>query len=171
MEKYVWLFPLIFIFHDMEEIIGFGIWFKRNKEILVKKYPFISKRFQDFSTEGFAVAVFEELIVCIAFSVLAEYTNVEFFKLFWLGSFIACTLHFVVHIGQSIVVRKYVPSLITSIICLPISIWIISKCMFILECKMEEIVLFSFMGIVVVFLNLKFARLLMGMFTRRYRYK
>lgn len=34
MEKYVWLFPLLFIFHDMEEIIGFGIWYKRNKAML-----------------------------------------------------------------------------------------------------------------------------------------
>ena len=25
MEKYVWLFPILFIFYDMEEIIGFGI--------------------------------------------------------------------------------------------------------------------------------------------------
>ena len=44
MEKYVWLFPLIFIFHDMEEIIGFGIWFKRNEEMLAKKYPCFGDR-------------------------------------------------------------------------------------------------------------------------------
>ena len=30
LNDYVWLFPIIF--HDMEEIIGFGIWLKNNKQ-------------------------------------------------------------------------------------------------------------------------------------------
>ncbi len=50
MEKYVWLFPIIFIVHDMEEIIGFGIWLKKNKALLDEKYPSISKTYKDFST-------------------------------------------------------------------------------------------------------------------------
>lgn len=167
MEKYIWLFPILFIFHDMEEIIGFGIWLQRNQKMLAKRYPFILKTYEDFSTEGFALAVFEELIVCIAFSALALYGNAEFFKLLWLGGFIACTLHFVVHIGQSILVRQYIPSLITSIICLPISIWIISECISISRYKIGELVLFGLMGILVVFLNLKFAQSLIGKFTRK----
>lgn len=68
---YVWLFPIIFIFHDMEEVIGFGIWLKSNKKILGEKYPRILNTYKDFSTEGFSLAVFEELVLCIAFSSLA----------------------------------------------------------------------------------------------------
>lgn len=145
MEKYIWLFPVIFIFHDMEEIIGFGIWLKRNIEWLDKKYPFVSRTYKNFSTEGFALAVFEELV--------------------------ACTLHFAVHIGQSIIIKQYIPAVITSILCLPISIWIIVKCLTRLQGNGNQLFTFSMIGILIVALNLKFAQLLMGKFTVKMKSK
>lgn len=39
-----------------------------------------------------------------------------------LFAFIGLTFHYVVHLGQAIVLRKYIPALATSIVCLPISI-------------------------------------------------
>ncbi|SJN90179.1 HXXEE domain-containing protein [Clostridioides difficile] len=166
MEKYIWLFPLLFIFHDMEEIIGFGIWIKKNKSMLDKKYPFISKIYENYSTEGMAFAVFEEFILCIIFCILIVITDNQYVYLLWLGSFIAYTLHLVIHIGQSIVIRKYIPSLITSIICLPISIWCISKSIYIVDCEMSTTILYSIIGIIIVALNLKFAQSLIGKFTK-----
>ena len=50
MERYVWLFPILFIFHDMEEIVGLGIWLKKNQVILTEKYPMIGKMYQNYST-------------------------------------------------------------------------------------------------------------------------
>ncbi|EGT5273701.1 HXXEE domain-containing protein [Clostridioides difficile] len=166
MEKYIWLFPLLFIFHDMEEIIGFGIWLKKNKSMLDKKYPFISKIYENYSTEGMAFAVFEEFILCIIFCILTVITENQYVYLLWLGSFIAYTLHLVIHIGQSIIIRKYIPSLITSIICLPISIWCISKSIYIVNCEMSTTILYSIIGIIIVALNLKFAQSLIGKFTK-----
>ncbi|EGT5471297.1 HXXEE domain-containing protein [Clostridioides difficile] len=166
MEKYIWLFPLLFIFHDMEEIIGFGIWLKKNKSMLDKKYPFISKIYENYSTEGMAFAVFEEFILCIIFCILTVITENQYVYLLWLGSFIAYTLHLVIHIGQSIIIRKYIPSLITSIICLPISIWCISKSIYIVDCEMSTTILYSIIGIIIVALNLKFAQSLIGKFTK-----
>ncbi|HFL3258421.1 HXXEE domain-containing protein [Clostridioides difficile] len=166
MEKYIWLFPLLFIFHDMEEIIGFGIWLKKNKSMLDKKYPFISKVYENYSTEGMAFAVFEEFILCIIFCILTVITDNQYVYLLWLGSFIAYTLHLVIHIGQSIIIRKYIPSLITSIICLPISIWCISKSIYIVDCEMSTTILYSIIGIIIVALNLKFAQSLIGKFTK-----
>ncbi|HFL3855184.1 TPA: HXXEE domain-containing protein [Clostridioides difficile] len=166
MEKYIWLFPLLFIFHDMEEIIGFGIWLKKNKSMLDKKYPFISKIYENYSTEGMAFAVFEEFILCIIFCILTVITENQYVYLLWLGSFIAYTLHLVIHIGQSIIIRKYIPSLITSIICLPISIWCISKSIYIVDCEMNTTILYSIIGIIIVALNLKFAQSLIGKFTK-----
>ncbi|MGX9758634.1 HXXEE domain-containing protein [Clostridioides difficile] len=166
MEKYIWLFPLLFIFHDMEEIVGFGIWLKKNKSILDKKYPFVSKNYENYSTEGMAFAVFEELILCLIFCILAVITDNQYVYLLWLGSFIAYTLHLVIHIGQSIIIRKYIPSLITSIICLPISIWCISKSIYILNCEISTTILYSMIGITIVALNLKFAQSLIGKFTK-----
>ncbi|HBF4995546.1 TPA: HXXEE domain-containing protein [Clostridioides difficile] len=166
MEKYIWLFPLLFIFHDMEEIIGFGIWLKKNRSMLDKKYPFISKVYENYSTEGMAFAVFEEFILCIIFCILTVITENQYVYLLWLGSFIAYTLHLVIHIGQSIIIRKYIPSLITSIICLPISIWCISKSIYIVDCEMSTTILYSIIGIIIVALNLKFAQSLIGKFTK-----
>lgn len=60
LNEYVWLFPVLFILHDMEEIIGFGIWLQKNRTMLDEKYPKISRTYQDFSTEGMALAVTEE---------------------------------------------------------------------------------------------------------------
>ncbi|EMJ4212485.1 HXXEE domain-containing protein [Clostridioides difficile] len=157
---------ITFIFHDMEEIIGFGIWLKKNKSMLDKKYPFISKVYENYSTEGMAFAVFEEFILCIIFCILTVITENQYVYLLWLGSFIAYTLHLVIHIGQSIIIRKYIPSLITSIICLPISIWCISKSIYIVDCEMSTTILYSIIGIIIVALNLKFAQSLIGKFTK-----
>lgn len=163
MEKYVWLFPLLFIFHDMEEIIGFGIWYKRNKAILDERFPAISKSYADYSTEGMATAVYEELILCIAFCLMAIVTGKY---ALWLGGFIAYAVHLVMHIGQSIVIRSYIPALATSTIVLPVSIWIIKECIGLLGYSAGTVVFYSVIGIAVVGLNLKLAHLLLPRFTR-----
>lgn len=167
MERYVWLFPLIFIFHDMEEIIGFGIWLEKNKYILKTKYPKIAKTYQNFSTEGFALAVFEELILCIFFCAIAVITDMNCIWYIWLGSFIACTLHFVIHVGQSIAMKQYIPATITSIICLPFSIWIIYKCSLQIMDNFYIAAIFIIAGIVIVAVNLKLAQKMIGWFTRK----
>lgn len=163
MEKYVWLFPLLFIFHDMEEIIGFGIWYKRNKAILDERFPAISKSYADYSTEGMAAAVYEELILCIAFCLMAIVTGKY---ALWLGGFIAYAVHLVMHIGQSIVIRSYISALVTSTIALPVSIWIIKECIGLLGYSAGTVVFYSVIGIAVVGLNLKLAHLLLPRFTR-----
>ncbi len=163
MEKYVWLFPLLFIFHDMEEIIGFGIWYKRNKTMLDERFPAISKSYGDYSTEGMAAAVYEELILCIAFCLMAIVTDRY---ALWLGGFIAYAVHLVMHIGQSIVIRSYIPALVTSTIALPVSIWIIKECIGLLGYSAGTVVFYSVIGIAVVGLNLKLAHLLLSRFTR-----
>lgn len=99
MEKYIWLFPIVFIFHDMEEIIGFGLWLNGNKKTLGEKYPRILNTYKNFSTEGFSLAVFEELVLCIFFSLLALLSDINAFRLLWLGGFIGCAVHFIIHIG------------------------------------------------------------------------
>lgn len=167
MEKYVWLFPIIFIFHDMEEVIGFGIWLKANKQMLYEKYPNILNTYKDFSTEGFALAVFEELVLCIAFSASALLLDIQPLWYLWLGGFIACTLHFIIHIGQAILMRQYIPAAVTSIICLPISLWILYKCFLTINSEWWYVAIFIVVGILAVAVNLKFAQKMIGWFTRK----
>ena len=82
MKEYVWLFPIIFMFHDMEEIIGFKFFLRQNEAELQKRFPFFLRRYENFSTEGFALAVYEELILCIAISALAYFIDLNFFMVY-----------------------------------------------------------------------------------------
>ena len=138
----------------MEEIIGYGIWLKKNRAMLDEKYPKISRIYENYSTEGMALAAFEELLLCLLFCILALMTKNKMIWLIWLGGFIAYAFHLLIHICQSLFIRKYIPCFITSIIVLPISIWQIYEC------------LFSSVGMIIVALNLKFAQFLIGKFTK-----
>ena len=64
MHNMFWLFPIIFMLHEMEEIIGFKIWLDKNIDI-VKRYNKISMIYQNYSNEGFSAAVLEEYLLCI----------------------------------------------------------------------------------------------------------
>ncbi len=158
MGEYVWLFPLLFIFHDMEELIGFKAWIEKNKRILDDNYPRLSKTFDNYSTESMAVAIFEEFLLCIAFCMIAQATG---WYALWLGGFIAYTLHLGVHIFQSIFIRRYIPALVTSVISLPISIYFIAKSIELLNYSWGYIILFGIIGIIIIVVNLKFAHFLM----------
>ncbi len=63
--------------------------------------------------------------------------------------------------------RQYIPATITSILFLPISIWVIIKSIAELSLQTTELIVFSIMGIAIVALNLKFAQSLIGKFTRK----
>ncbi len=157
MSYYIWLFPLIFIFHDMEEIILLIPWLKQNKKEL-KRYRKWIKSYDGVITEGFSAAVFEEFTLCIAISIISISTD---FYGIWLGGFIGCALHFMIHIIESIIIKKYIPALITSIICLPISAFIIYRCMLILEYSVYDLLIFTVIGVALVAINLRLAHWIM----------
>ena len=85
----------------------------------------------------------------------------------WLGGFIACTLHFIIHIGQAIWIRQYIPATVTSIICFPISTWILYRCFLMVEGEWWYVATFIVVGILIVIVNLKFAQKIIGWFTRK----
>ena len=167
MKEYVWLFPIIFMFHDMEEIIGFKFFLRQNEAELQQRFPFILRRYKNFSTEGFALAVYEELILCIAISALAYFIDLNFLWYIWLGAFLGCDLHFFIHLVQVSIYRRYIPACITSLICLPLNTLIICKCFL----QVKDTVLFTgaFMalGAILVFVNIFIAQKLMGWFTKK----
>ncbi|MDO5344506.1 MAG: HXXEE domain-containing protein [Lachnospiraceae bacterium] len=162
MATYVWLFPILFIFHDMEEIIGLIPWYQKNKELLGKRFPKICKVYENVSTEGFAFAVFEELVLCIAICVISLFT--QWYGL-WLGGLIGCTIHFAIHIIQSVAIKKYIPALITSVMAVPVGCIVIRNSLNVLNYSIEALLLYSAAGIALVSLNLKFAHWLMKKFT------
>lgn len=118
MESVFWLFPIVFMIHEMEEIIGFRLWFEKNFD-LVKKYSVLEKLYSSFSSEGFAIAVLEEYIICIVVTGISIFWEIY---IIWIGVFIAFAIHLAIHIIQSLVIRRHVPALISSIALLPIFI-------------------------------------------------
>ena len=85
MAFYLWMFPLLFIFHDMEEIIGLVPWIRLNETLLAQKAPTILKIHKEMTTEGFALAVFEEFFLVLSITLLAYFTQSRVLELVWLG--------------------------------------------------------------------------------------
>ena len=165
MREYFLLLPIIFIFHDMEEIIGFG-WFFRNNPEIFKRYPKITEAYKDFTTAGMALAVYEEFIPFFGISLLAYYFENDVLNALWFGLMLSLTAHFIVHLMQSIYIKKYVPSLITSIICLPISVVILINSSKYMNFSLMSVVII-FASIILMMANLKFAHWLMHKFGKQ----
>lgn len=165
MRELIWIFPVLFMFHDMEEIIGLGMWLQKNKAFLDKKYPKISRTYEVYSTEGMAAAVMEELLLCLLICFAAAFAGAYGL---WLGTFAAYTLHLLVHMGQSLILKQYIPAVITSVICFPCSavlIWISIRA---LSYSISQLLIYGLLGIVIVAGNLKIAHAVMKAFTKRF---
>ena len=146
----------------MEEIIGFGWFFKNNPEIF-ERFPKITAVYRDFTTSGMALAVYEEFIPFFGISLIAYYFENDVLNTIWLGLLISLTAHFIVHIGQSIYIRKYIPSLITSVVCLPISVVILIKSSEYLVFSLPTVLILAG-SIALMMVNLRFAHWLMHKF-------
>ena len=163
MQNIFWLFPIIFMLHEMEEIIGFRIWLDKNRDI-VSKYNKLSILYQNFSNEGFSIAVLEEYLLCIIITCISI-----FFKTYivLIGAFIAFSLHLLVHILQSIIIKRYISSLASSIILLPISIFLISKAIYTFKYTFFSIVISSVLCVIAMLFNLIFVHKIMKKVTEK----
>ena len=153
MKLIIWLFPILFIFHDFEEIIFIQSWIHKNKRYLVDKFPMLSKKllphFESITTSSFALGVAEEFVL-ISIITIASYV-MNWYGL-WVGLFIAFALHLVIHCFQTLIVRKYVPAIVTSVICLPICIYIIKHIIQLFP--FGTVVLYSILGFIIMLVNL-----------------
>ncbi|HHF7012186.1 HXXEE domain-containing protein [Streptococcus mutans] len=157
MTTYVWLFPLLFIFHDLEEIIGFMPWIEKKSDLLKEKAPLLLKTHKDLTTEGFALAVFEEFCLILLISLAAFCSQSRFLYLIWLGGLIAFSLHLLFHIIQAFMLRQYIPAVGTALLCLPISsVIILNSCHF-LHVNVIELFCFGLIGLLIVIFNLLLA--------------
>ncbi|ADY55722.1 hypothetical protein Sgly_1419 [Syntrophobotulus glycolicus DSM 8271] len=110
-----------FMFHEFEEIIFIKPWLKRKEtDNHLKNHYFVSYKNTNSST--IAALIAEEFIMVSVFSIAA---------ILWKGySFIwvfycIYSFHLLGHILELFIYRRYCPSLITSILTLPIYTWVI----------------------------------------------
>lgn len=118
----IWLFPIIFVLHDLEEIIMVEKWMDKNSGTIYNKLPTkiadkVIKQFS-MSTAQFSVAVFVIFVFVSSSTYMASqyinhgpFGNIYFFTVMMLIFF----LHVFTHIGQSVFLRSITPGVITSI--------------------------------------------------------
>ena len=113
--------PLAFLLHDAEEVAVQHRWMENHSGALRERFPRLRPlldRLQRLNTKAFALAALEEFIVllCVTACVLAD---VPFALELWAALFLAFSLHLLLHLGQAVAVRGYVPGLVTSILLSP----------------------------------------------------
>ena len=158
--------PLAFILHDGEEVLMFRHWMTAHKDSLDEKFPKLKPiitHLSSLTTAAFAIAALEELFV-IAIVTYYTLTGGDYSFHIWYALFIAFSFHLLIHICQAIVVRGYVPGLITSLLLAPYAILVLCTIGFSME-KME-ITICGFAGIVFMAANLAFAHWIGRFLTR-----
>lgn len=123
LELIVSLFPIIFMIHEFEEIIGFKSWVTKDGPWIAKKYPKTAKQitlYERMSVPSFALAVLEEFALFSIATILA--LTLQWYGV-WIAVFAGFSIHILIHIGQWMVVRKYIPIVITSLLSLPYIAW------------------------------------------------
>jgi len=159
----IWLLPIIFMLHDFEEIIFIEWWTQKNKVVLLKKYPKIAQRFTEFSTASFALAVSEEFILLI---IITSGSLIFNWYYLWFGALVGFFIHLVVHIIQWIIFKKYIPAIVTTIPAIIYSIYAIYYIYNNTTMTILFSIIWSTLGIIIVFINLNFAHKLARKFDK-----
>lgn len=112
------LLPLVFLIHDLEEIVMRKRSMPHIVRLVSSKFPRITpiiRHLQNISTRNFIIIIVEEfLLLTVALVVFLYDTPYPLLAMFW-----GFTIHLLVHIAQAIVIRRYVLGLITSLLFLP----------------------------------------------------
>jgi hypothetical protein len=117
----IWLFPIAFMFHDFEELIFGDPWLRKNAadiraRIQGRVPAFIADQIGTVLEKPAAELAFP---VCLIFAMsslsafLAAQNGSYGFFLLASGSFF---LHGFMHAGQAVMLRRYVPAVITSVV-------------------------------------------------------
>lgn len=117
LETLMWLLPIVFMLHDFEEIIMFRPWLQRESARLRLRFPRFAPRMlqqlESLSTSSFALAVAEEfvLLVMVTYWCVANQRYSA-----WAAVVLVFFLHLIMHIGQFALYRRYIPTIITSVV-------------------------------------------------------
>ncbi len=117
LDTVMWLLPVVFILHDFEEIIMFRPWLDENQAKLAQRFPWFEKHVLplqgSLSTSGFAFGV---MIIFLSLSIATFLAVEKSFYSLWMGILLVFFLHLIIHIIQFLVMRRYVPVIISSLL-------------------------------------------------------
>lgn len=123
MDIIVVLLPLVFVLHEFEEIIMFPTWTKRHEAMLAARFPMLRGKIKFLQSPAFVLVVVEEFIIVSGCTIATLWTMNY---IYWYFALLGYSLHLLPHIAQAIVLRRYVPAIITSVLCLPYCVWAVS---------------------------------------------
>ena len=161
----VWLFPVIFMLHDFEEIFFIEAWRKRYANQLQlaiskkKKVPYADIK----DTPSFSIAVAIEFLII---SLLSLFSCIFDGYLLWFGLFFGFTIHLIIHCVLSIQFRHFVPGVATSLPFLPVCIYLLYYSTRFFTFTGIELILYCLIGIVSVLLILLVLHKSMGTFEK-----
>jgi hypothetical protein len=117
--------PVAFILHDLEEIVVQHSWMAVHGESLCNRFPRFSKvirHLMGMDTRAFTIAVMEELAVIL---IIYAGMTVSFIPAMYaiIALQMAFMLHLVLHIVQGVIVKGYVPGVVTSVLLLPVTVF------------------------------------------------
>lgn len=162
------LLPIFFMIHDFEEIIFFKPWINKNRAYLRERFPRLSKkflpRFESLSTSGFALAVAEEFVLLSFITYFSVYINNYYL---WFAAFMGFFIHLIMHVVQWIILKRYIPVIITSLISLPYCAYTFIRFLEINIFQVFEIILLTFIGLLLMGINVLFAHKLGEKLDRR----
>jgi hypothetical protein len=126
-----WLLVLVFIIHDGEEAIFLPRWVQNNSSLfdaMEMRFSFIRKPLRllrENNQQQFVISVLFLLFVITLFTGLVVFfSDIIFFQYLFIGITAVFTLHLLVHIFQSVFLRRIVPGTITSILVFPPSLYL-----------------------------------------------
>ena len=151
------LFLLLFVVHDIEEIVVQHRWMLAHRETLARRFP----RFQPavrqllrLNTRAFAVAALEEWLV-LWLAVGYVWLDGPYVTQIASALFMAYAVHLLVHVLQALAWRGYVPGLLTALLQLPLAAF--ALCSLWSGSTAGEILLWSLAAVAFVVANLRFA--------------
>lgn len=157
LQQIIIIFPILFLAHEIEEVAVQHGWMQAHHEQLTARFPRMRAAIEHLArinTPAFAIAVAEEFAVVLIATVYAL-SEASLGLHLWAALFIAFGVHLLIHAGQAVAVRGYVPGLATTLLLLPCAAVGIG-CMLQSLCP-REIVVWGLAGTVFAALNLRFA--------------
>ena len=155
-DYFVWLFPIIFMIHEFEEMIFIKWWIRKNSALILLRFPKIGERitgqYKSLSTEQFTLVVAEEFIVVIAVVIISATTaNYNLF----IGLVVAYFVHLLGHVIQTIILWQYTPAIVTTIVTGLFCIYVFDYFIIYKLIDFTDTLLYSLGLTVFVFINLR----------------
>jgi len=150
----LWLLPLSFVVHDLEEIITWNGWIQKNHrllEVIKSKNGFTRYLISHISSKGIqmAWAALFELCIILFFTLWAQvlptvFYGIQIYTIILLSMF----FHVFSHVGQLILFRKYTPGVVTAVlIVLPNMLYILNRIIAIYHFPISTLFFLSVLGI------------------------